>query len=435
MKNTAIEICKRLQNSGFKAFFAGGAVRDQLLGEHPDDIDIATDARPDQIEAIFSKSFPIGRHFGVILLEEGGHHFEIATFRSDSGNSDGRRPDAVFFTDEKSDAFRRDFTINALFWDPVSEKILDFVGGKRDLEDGILRFVGDPELRIEEDSLRILRAIRFKNRLNFSFDSKTEEALQKRRGQVKRVSAERIREEMTKMILHKTRAGSFGDALQFGILDILLPEVARLQNTLDSHEKKTVFEHTMRALSFLHNPSAELAWAILFHDLGKYSTALKKADRWHFPDHEHVSEHLARIICGRLAFSRFSTEKICWLVKNHIRFYTIPKMSRSHKMHFFDEVFFEDLVALARADSLGSDGSDTFVAEIERDFHAAHEQKLLPQFHPELLSGNEIQEILRIPPSRKIGEIKSRLRHLQMDEKITNTEEAKKWLKEDSEGI
>jgi len=430
MKNTAVDICRKLQNAGFQAFFAGGAVRDRLLGEHPEDIDIATNARPEQIEAIFSKSFPIGRHFGVILIEENGHHFEVATFRSDSGNSDGRRPDAVFFTDEKSDAFRRDFTINALFWDPISEKILDFVGGISDLENRIVRFVGNPETRIDEDFLRILRAIRFKNRLHFSFDRETENALHTKRKEVFRIAPERIREEMTKMLLHETRAESLRETLELGILKVLLPELARLETISDSDERKTVFEHTMRAISFLKNPNAELAWATLFHDLGKYETAVKKSDRWHFPDHEHVSEHIVRSICRRLAFSRFSTEKICWLVKNHIRIYIVPKMARSHKMHFFDEIFFEDLLALAYADSLGSDGSDDFVAEIEREFHEAHEQKLLPQFHPELLSGSEIQTILDIPPSRKIGELKTQLRHLQIEGEITNADMATRWLLE-----
>ncbi len=435
MKNTAIHICRKLQNAGFKAFFAGGAVRDHLLGKDPDDIDIATNAIPEQIEALFSKSFPIGRHFGVIVIEEEGHHFEVATFRSDSGNSDGRRPDAVFFTDEKSDALRRDFTINALFWDPISKELFDFVRGEQDISHKILRFVGDPTIRIEEDFLRILRAIRFKNRFSFSFEKETESALFLKREKVKNIAPERVLSELTKMLLHESRAKSFRDCFDLGILEILLPELSRLQKTHDAFEKKTVFEHTMEAIFFLQNPNPELAWAMLFHDLGKYETAVKKSDRWHFPDHEHISEKISRIICKRLTFSRFSTEKICWLVKNHIRFYMVPQMSRSHRVHFFDSVFFEDLIALARADSLGSDGSDTFVTEIERDFHKAHEQQFLPRFHPELLSGYEIQKILGIPPSSLIGELKSELRHLQMNGEILEKKSAENWVKEKQKEI
>jgi len=428
VKKTAVEICRKLQKNGFKAFFAGGAVRDQFLGKNPSDIDIATDARPEIIENLFKKSFAIGKKFGVILVSENGHHFEIATFRSDSGNSDGRRPDAVFFTDERADARRRDFTVNAIFFDPIAEKYFDFVGGISDLKNKILRFVGDPTTRIREDFLRILRAIRFKNRLEFSFDQKTAAAIFSEHQKVAKIAPERVRDEFSKMLLDKNRAKSFRDCFDFGVLKILLPELSRLAKTPDAFGKKTVFEHTMRAISFLKNPNLETAWATLFHDLGKFETATKKADRWHFPDHENLSEMLARKICRRLRFSRFSTTKIAWLVKNHIKFYAVPKMSRAHKMHFFDHLFFEDLIALARADSLGSDGSATLVSRIEKDFHDAHEQKLLPKFHAEFLTGDEIQNLLNIPPGKKIGEIKKKLRFLQFSGEIVDKKSAKKWL-------
>jgi poly(A) polymerase len=425
MQKTAITICKRLQISGYEALFAGGAVRDLMMGLESDDIDIATNAKPEEIEHIFEKSYAIGKHFGVILIEENGHHFEIATFRNDSAYGDGRRPDAVFFTDKKEDALRRDFTANALFWDPIGDKLYDFVGGEKDIRDQILRFVGDPEARILEDHLRILRAIRFKNRLGFSYGEKMEDAIQKHAHLVSKVAPERVQAELSKMLAAPTRHHVVEDMERLGVLPVVLPEVSALKNILDGTGDKDVFAHTVSAIKHLpKNADSTLSWAMMLHDIGKAETLVHKEDRNHFPEHEKASEHLARKICNRLKFSRFETDKICWLCKEHIPFYGALQMTFVHRMHFYDHPFFPDLIALCRADALGSDGNESLVDEIEADFHDAHERKLLPQFQPRLLGGKEIMEIAGLSEGSEIGEIKKMLRDKQIAGEISTREEA-----------
>jgi tRNA nucleotidyltransferase/poly(A) polymerase len=459
MHHTATQICKRLQEKGFEAFFAGGAVRDMLMGSEPEDIDIATNAKPEEIENIFTKSFAIGKHFGVILIEENGHHFEVATFRSDGGYTDGRRPDAVFFTNKKEDALRRDFTCNALFYDPITKKIHDFVGGKKDIEDRILRFVGDPDMRIQEDYLRILRAVRFKNRFDFTYGPKLTEAICTNTHLLKNIAAERVQKELEKMIESPNKVKAIRDMHTLGIIKEILPEVEDIAHTPDAYQRRSVLDHTLAAMKHLsQNASAELCWGLFFHDLGKATTIVscKNSDvshpkkrhdestplqencirfprdtknRNHYPQHEKESARIAKIICKRLKFSRIAMDKICYLAVNHIPFYQIPKMSRNTRLHFFDHPFFEDLLELCRCDAKGSSsGDDSLVKEIEEMYHNAKERKLLPQFHPEFLSGKEIMEVMNLPEGKEIGEIKHQLREKQIAGEIQTKEEAKEIL-------
>lgn len=427
MQKTAIHICARLQEKGFEALFAGGAVRDMLMGSAPEDIDIATNAKPEEIESIFKKSFAIGKHFGVILIEENGHHFEIATFRSDGGYTDGRRPNAVFFTDKKEDALRRDFTCNALFYDPISKEIYDFVGGQKDIEDKILRFVGDPNNRIQEDYLRMLRAVRFKNRLDFTYGPKLTEAIKKNAPLLNKIAAERIQGELEKMLQSPNRVQAIRDLHKLKIIQEILPEGEDIANTPDSYERRSVLDHTLAAMKYLpKNANAELCWGVLFHDLGKATTIVQGKDRNHYPRHEKESARIAKKACKRLHFSKFATDKICYLAENHIPFYQIPKMSRNKKLHFFDHPFFEDLLELCRCDAKGSsDGDDSLVQDIAKMYHEAKDRKLLPQFHPELLSGKEIMELTELSPGKEVGILKSQLREKQIEGEITTKEEAK----------
>ena len=431
MHKTAINICKRLQKKGYKAFFAGGAVRDMIMGSEPEDIDIATNATPDEIENIFEKSFAIGKHFGVILIEENGHHFEIATFRSDSGYTDGRRPDAVFFTNEREDALRRDFTCNDLFYDPIQNKIYDFVGGQKDIEEKVLRFVGEPEKRIQEDYLRILRAIRFKNRLDFSYGERLKTAIRKNVHLLKNIAVERVQTELTKMLVAPSRVSAAHDMHTLGVWKTLLPEVEEMAHVPDAYGIRTVFEHTLTAMKYLpSDANAELCWGLLLHDIGKGATIRREKDRNHYPHHEKESARIAKKICSRLAFSRFSTDKICYLVENHIPFYQIPQMSRSTRLHFFDHPFFEDLLLLCRCDAKGSsDGDDGLVREIEQMYIDAKNRKLLPQFHPELLSGTEIMNITHLPSGKKIGMLKHLLRKKQIEGEVRTKKEAEEWIR------
>ena len=430
MHHTATRICQKLQKNGYEALFAGGAVRDMLMKKDPHDIDIATNARPEEIESLFEKSFAIGKHFGVITILEDEYQFEIATFRNDSAEGDGRRPDAVFFTNKKEDALRRDFTINAIFYDPIAKTFFDFTGGKEDIQKKRICFVGNAQKRIEEDHLRILRCIRFRNRLQFSYEENTKKALQKNITLLQKISPNRIREEISKMLIDKNRTHALRDLRQLGILEEILPEFLPMMSVEDGQKGQTVWEHTIRVLSYLENPNTELVWAALLHDTGKPETCVPKKDRNHFPHHQDFSAKIAQKIGKRLNFSNFSRQKIAWLCKYHIRFYDTLKMNRSHKLHFFDHVFFRDLIALCRADALGSDGNPDLVNQIEAEYHDCLENKVLPQFHADLLDGREIGKILGIEQGKEIGEIKTKLRFEQMEGSIQNKTEAKKWVQE-----
>nr|MBP7057048.1 CCA tRNA nucleotidyltransferase [Candidatus Gracilibacteria bacterium] len=265
MKAAALTILEKLRQSGFEAYFAGGSVRDMLLGKPAKDYDIATSATPDQIETLFAKTRSIGKHFGVMLVEEAGHHIEVATFRADSDYSDGRRPDGVTFTTAQEDVKRRDFTINGLLYDPIEDKVLDFVDGQIDLKEHLIRFIGNPADRIQEDSLRILRAIRFKNRLGFRYHPDTFEALRQYSHLVTRVSSERIRDELNFLLLDASRSDSIRDLHEFGLLQILLPEIEKLRGVtqpFEYHTEGDAFEHTLHALESIgKTTNLTLVWA------------------------------------------------------------------------------------------------------------------------------------------------------------------------------
>ncbi len=254
MKLTSIEIIKILRGAGFTAYWAGGCVRDMLLGIMPKDFDIATSARPADLKKLLKRIHPIGEKYGVVIAEHGGHHFEIATFRSDSGYSDGRRPDAVLFTNAEQDARRRDFTINALFYDPLEDKIFDYVGGQEDLKNKLVRFIGDPAERIKEDHLRIIRAIRFKNTFGFQYHPETYNALKTHAALSGKVSSERLRDELNKMIIHESFPHAVNDMEDTGVLAEVLPEIQAMKGVaqpVEFHTEGDVYDHTLRALKAL----------------------------------------------------------------------------------------------------------------------------------------------------------------------------------------
>ena len=442
MQQTAVTIVKTLQKSGHAAYFAGGAVRDILLENDPDDIDIATSAKPDEIEDLFEKTFAIGKHFGVILVEEEGHHFEIATFRSDAGYSDRRRPDAVLFTTAEEDALRRDFTINGMFYDPVTEEVHDFVGGQKDLQDGILRFIGNAEGRIQEDHLRILRAVRFKNRFNLEFEKETSSALKKHSSLIVAVAAERVQTEMTKMIVHPHRKQAFQDMVDLDILTHIIPEVTCLSEVpqpKNYHSEGDVLTHTLLVLDHLpEKPNAELAWSALLHDIGKKNTLQYEADRIHFPKHPEMGEDVSKQVLKRLKFSKFSWGKITWLVRHHHLLDSYDDMKWVTKLHYFDHPFFEDLLDLHSADLFGCIPLDPHfhfqgekhLKKVREEYEHAHFENLLPSAQEEFLSGKEIMDILGIPAGKEVGEIKSALRDAQLSNEIRTKEEAMKWIQQ-----
>lgn len=374
LKAFSTSIVKTLRQRDFQAYLVGGCVRDLVLGREPKDYDVATNATPEQVMAIFPETYAVGAQFGVVLVPapDGGvasdvagaesakaHAVEVATFRSDIGYSDGRHPDEVRFSeDPREDVARRDFTINGMLLDPVSGDVLDLVGGRDDLRAGIIRTIGDPELRFGEDKLRMLRAVRFAARFEYAIEPGTFAAMQKLAAQIEVVSRERVRDELTRMLTegHGRRALLLLD--QSGLLEHVLPEISAMKGVeqpAEFHPEGDVFVHTLLLLENL--PQAcplTLAWGALLHDVGKPATFRVAPDRIRFDDHVEVGVKIAEKICERLRFSNDDTEQILALVDNHMRFGHVSRMKESTLKKFMRMPAFDDHMALHRADCLAS---------------------------------------------------------------------------------
>lgn len=430
MENTALEIVKELKSHGYEAFWAGGSVRDLLIGKNPKDYDIVTSAKPEEIEDILEHTIPMGKKFGVILAVKNGHHFEVATFRSDAAYSDGRRPDAVYFTEPKEDALRRDFTINGMFYDPIEKKVLDFVGGQEDLKNKTLRFIGDPHERIVEDNLRLLRAIRFKNALNLDYALGTPEAIKRNAELIKNVSAERIQDELTKILTSSGRGQAFRELSKTGILKLILPEVEALKGVKQPelyHKEGDAFEHILMSLDALpKNPSRELAWAVLLHDIGKPQT-YSVSDRIRYNGHAEKGSEIVENIGKRLKFSNEMTANLKWLVAHHMMLGDLPKMKKTRRAHWIHQPLFSELLELLRADALGTKPQDLSLYD-ELKKLSEEKEKLLPK--PEIfITGKDIIDKFDIKEGPEIGEILDKVHHAQMEEHIKTKEEALEFVK------
>jgi putative nucleotidyltransferase with HDIG domain len=354
----ANRICAVLRKHGHEALLAGGCVRDTLLGVIPKDYDIATSATPDEVDNLFSRCVAVGAAFGVMLVIESEGEYEVATFRSDGPYKDGRHPSSVTFSNAEEDAKRRDFTINALFMDAESGEIYDFVDGRRDLDARIIRAVGDAETRFREDHLRLMRAVRFSCQLGFEIEPATLQAAGTCAAHIIGTSPERIRNEL-KLILTQSNPDE-GILLleQTGLLAHILPEVALMkgcEQPPEFHPEGDVFVHTLLCLRQLHQPSFTLAMGVLLHDVGKPLTQTFE-DRIRFNRHEKVGAFEAEKICRRLHVSNAQAQRIVWLVSRHMRIAAARDMRESKRRRLVREDAFEELLALFRADCLGSRG-------------------------------------------------------------------------------
>ncbi len=430
MKLTSIEIIKILRRAGFVAYWAGGCVRDMLLGTAPKDFDIAASAQPSDLKKILKKIHPIGEKYGVVIAEHKGHHFEIATFRSDSGYSDGRRPDAVLFTNPQEDAKRRDFTINALFYDPIADKIYDYVGGQDDLKNKLIRFIGDPHERILEDHLRIIRAIRFKNTFGFQYHPDTYQALKKHAKLSEKVSAERLRDELNKMILHPSFPQALEDMEDTGVLAVVLPEIQAMKGVAqppEYHTEGDVWEHTLRAIAALKlEASLLLRWAVFLHDVGKPET-FKIAERIRFDHHAEKSAELVEKILRRLKFSVKDMRIIQWLVKHHMMVYNVLDMKVGRRRHWFLNPWYLDLLEVNRCDASGTVPADLSTHQKVLELYRK-DMKEMPREPKKLLSGEEIMALTGLKPGKKIAEILEQLRFLQLEKKLKTKAQAKRWV-------
>ncbi len=431
MLKSAIEIVKILQNAGHKAYFAGGCVRDMILKVEPKDYDIATSARPNEIEELFDDTIPVGKSFGVIFTTLNGHNFEIATFRSDSGYSDGRRPDAVIFTHPEEDAKRRDFTINGLFYDPMRDEIQDFVGGRDDIKNKLIRFIGIPHERILEDHLRIIRAIRFKNTLGFGYHPDTYAAIKKHAQLADKVSWERVREELNKIISCSCAAVAFEDFQDTGVLPYILPELEACKGIAqppEYHHEGDVWTHLMNALSSLPKDASLTArWAVIFHDIGKPET-FKIAERIRFDHHSEISAEIAEKIMRRLKFPRREIERITWVVKHHFMMKQLLEMPLGRQRHWFLNEGFPDLLLLFYADAAGTTPTDLSLFERVK---AAYEECLdhFPQMPKPFLSGEDIMKILNLKPGPEVGKVAHQIMEKQLSHEIKSREEAVSFIK------
>jgi poly(A) polymerase len=430
-RETATEIVRRLRTAGFAAFWVGGCVRDVQLGREPQDYDIATDARPEQIEKLFKRTLAVGRKFGVMIVVEGKQQFQVATFRAEADYQDGRRPEKVVFSNAEADAQRRDFTVNGLFYDPITEKLHDWVGGERDLRAKIIRTIGVPEERFTEDHLRLLRAIRFAAQLGFEIEPQTFAAVKKLAPKIELISAERVRDELIKLFSPPHAGRGLVLLLESRLLPGILPElIATLlcQQSPDYHPEGTVFEHIRLMLEKLPpDSSPSLPWAVILHDIAKPATAERDAATGaiHFYGHEKVGAELAERILQRLRFPKKQIVEIVACVRNHMQFKDVKQMRKATLRRLLLRDTFPLELELHRLDCLGSRGNlehyDFLLAQAE-------ELKKQPTIRPPLLSGGDLIK-LGMKPGPALGVLLDEIREKQLQDELKTPREAKAWAK------
>jgi putative nucleotidyltransferase with HDIG domain len=361
-RELALSICATLRGSEYEALLAGGCVRDRLLGREALDYDVATDATPEQVMALFPDSLAVGAQFGVVQVLRDAVKVEVATFRADMGYSDGRHPDSVVYTNSaREDVQRRDFTINGLLMRPESEEVLDFVGGRADLQAGVVRAIGVPERRFAEDKLRLMRAVRFAARFGFAIEAETAAAIRRQADTVTTVSGERLRDELTKILTEGKARHGFELLDREGLLLPVLPEVAAMkgvQQPPQYHPEGDVWTHTLMMIEGLEaGCPATLAWGVLLHDVGKPPTfrpVSETGDRIRFDGHVDIGVKMAEAMCRRFRFSNEETEQILALIANHMRFKDVERMRASTLKRFVRLPKFGEHMALHRLDCLSS---------------------------------------------------------------------------------
>ena len=437
LKRAATEVVRTLREAGHQAYLVGGCVRDLVLGRDPADYDVATSATPQQVMALFPQTFAVGAQFGVVLVpveddkkgEAPQKCIEVATFRSDIGYSDGRHPDSVrYTTDAKEDVQRRDFTINGLLLDPLDhDRVLDYVGGRADLEAHIVRTIGEPERRFAEDKLRMMRAVRFAARFEYEIEAKTFAAIRRLAHEVHQVSRERIRDELVKMLTegHARRAFELLDAT--GLLHEVLPEVEKMKGVAQPpqfHPEGDVWVHTLLLLEKLAvGTSPTLAAGALLHDVGKPPT-FRVADRIRFDEHDEVGTAMTRDICRRYRFSNDETDQIAALVANHMRFKDVERMKESTLKRFFRLPKFEEHLELHRIDCLSSHKDLSLYEFVKKKLAELPPEQIRPE---PLITGDDLIAA-GYTPSPKFKEILTAVEDAQLEERLRSKEDALAYI-------
>jgi poly(A) polymerase len=438
----AVAVVDRLQQAGHRALFAGGCVRDLVMGRPPDDYDIATSARPDQVQQLFRRTIAVGASFGVIVVvgRGGDGQVEVATFRTEGPYSDGRHPDRVEFSTPEADAARRDFTINGMFFDPVRDELLDFVGGRADIQARVLRAIGNPRERFGEDKLRLLRAVRFAARFQFELDPATETAVREMAGQISVVSPERIGQELRRMLVDPNRVTGLALADRVNLLPVILPEVSAMHGVPQGKPVQPtgdLWDHTMLVLEKLDeawrtttgalghrhatpSPSFALALGTLLHDVGKPATMGRHDERLTFYHHEHVGRRIAGDIARRLRLSNTDRERTEWLVEFHQYLSDAKQMRLAKLKRTFVHDGIAELLALHRADALASAGTAAHVDYCERLLNELSQTDIDP---PPLVTGHDLVR-LGLEPGPLFKDLLDKVREAQLDGAVKSKREA-----------
>ena len=425
----ARRVIRKLREAGHEALLAGGCVRDLLLKLEPKDYDVATSATPDQVEALFPRTVAVGKSFGVIkVLDEklDSLDVEVATFRFDGPYLDGRHPSSVRFTNAAEDAARRDFTINALFLDPESGEVTDYVNGLADLDAKVIRAVGDPRVRFAEDKLRLLRAVRFASALNFDIHTDTLQAVTEMAPEIKVVSAERVQAELTKMLTARGQSRGFRLMFETGLLDAILPEISSMfgvQQPPEFHPEGDVFTHTMLALDLMPHPvTVTLALGVLLHDVAKPPTFDDSTDRIRFNGHDKLGADMAGDILRRLKYSTEVIVRVQSLIEDHLKFINVPKMKTSTLKRFVRKPHFDEDMQLHYIDCLAGPGTlETYkyveakLAEFQRE-----PQKLSPKLP---IDGNDLKQ-LGLQPGPQYKELLSAVEDEILEGRIETRDQA-----------
>jgi len=430
MEKAARKIAERLRDRGHIAYFAGGCVRDMVRGLTPKDYDIATDARPENVQALFPKTYAVGAHFGVIIVLHDGFQFEVATFRSDEAYIDGRHPSAVHFSSPEEDARRRDFTINGMFLDPASDKVIDLVGGQADIGAKLVRAIGEPAQRFAEDRLRMLRAVRFATALDYQIDKRTWDALVASAPSINQISAERIRDEVVRIFLSSNRVRGWDLLDASGLLSAILPELEAMKGVLQPeqfHPEGDVFVHTRLMLSLLHESvSIPLVFAVLFHDVAKPVTArVDETGRIRFNEHDRIGAEMTEAIMRRLRFSGAEIEATVEMVRQHMVFKDAPKMRIAKLKRFMARPTFDEELELHRVDCESSHRMlDNYEFLLSKREEFANE----PIIPPPLVRGDDLIAF-GLKPGPKFGEILEAVETRQLEGKLRTRDEALDWVK------
>lgn len=424
----ALAAVSKLTGAGFEAYLAGGCVRDLLRSKPPKDYDICTNATPAEVQRVFPDSVAAGKAFGVVIAKCGGMDFEIATFRIDHDYKDGRRPQSVSFSDARHDAMRRDFTINALFYDPARDTIIDYVDGLADLKAGVVRAVGDPYARFAEDHLRLLRAVRFQATLGFRLDDKTADAVRANAGQLSRIAAERIRDEFARIITESIKPG---DAVQLldalSLLEVFMPEVCAMkgqEQPADLHPEGDVFTHTVKMLNLMKTDDIRLAFSVLLHDVGKPSTAKLIDGRIRFHYHAERGAELAAAIMSRFRMSTNDAEAICHIIRDHSRMTNVRDMKLSTLRKLIGGPTFSQELELHRLDRLASTGDTSTHAFLVETAERMRNEPILPR---PWITGRDIMS-LGVPEGPSVGLWREKAYDLQLEGRYADRDALLGWL-------